>query len=61
MPSPETIQGGAGAPIVRAPISEDVNRQRKQEMVKDLKEKVFPDRTISFVGIKDGKKEVRSK
>ena len=30
-----------------------------EEMVKDLKEKVFPNRDISFVAVRDGKKEVR--
>jgi len=31
-----------------------------EEMVKDLKEKVFPERPIHFLAVKDGKKEVRS-
>lgn len=31
-----------------------------EEMVKDLKEKVFPTRTINYLAVsKDGKKEVR--
>ena len=31
-----------------------------EEMVKDLKEKVFPDREISFLVVKDGKRNVRT-
>lgn len=30
-----------------------------EEMVKDLKEKVFPERAVNFLVVKDGKKEVR--
>ena len=30
-----------------------------EEMVKDLKANVFPTRPLSFVAVKDGKKEVR--
>ncbi|NOT71168.1 MAG: toxin-activating lysine-acyltransferase [Hyphomicrobium sp.] len=49
--------GGARAPIVRATIGEDVNRQRREkEIVKDLKEKVFPSKEIHFLAVnKDGK------
>ena len=31
-----------------------------EEMVKDLKEKVFPTQPVNFLAFKDGKKEVRS-
>ena len=31
-----------------------------EEMVKDLKEKVFPQREISFLAVKDGQKEART-
>ena len=31
-----------------------------EEMVKDLKEKVFPERPIHFLAVKDGKKEVKA-
>ena len=30
-----------------------------EEMVKDLKEKVFPERVVNFLAVKDGKKDVR--
>jgi len=31
-----------------------------EEMVKDLKDKVFPSRQVSFLAVKDGKRDVRS-
>ena len=48
--------GGACAPVVRAPISEDVNRQRQEnEMVKDL----IPAKEIHFLAVNKDGKQVR--
>ena len=52
--------GGACAPVVRAPISEDVNGQRQEnEMVKDVKEKVFPTKPVHFLAVNKDGRQVR--